>query len=661
MVKLNKEEGRYRVVLLGIGNNTDEEKSSFCQNISKHYSIPSPLLEKIVDRYPVVLKKNIPLIKAEILAKSFKAFGASISIEERRHFPPISLEFQELIPHRLALESSDLRKTQRGIWSVVGRAKNISDETLSDIWVLAQLFEESEEFVAFEETPLPINPLPPGGTSPFKVVFEGDLSVKRVSIAFKTASGQPIPAVDERKKKEWVEVAMEGEGFLPSLKIATEPIRRVQAVGMAKPEEGKLHSMEKVIPREVFDSLEEMVGGGLEKEMKKEKGGDEERSAEDSLLASPETLEKALDSSLDLFEEERSPGAKESEKTFEQETLGESASPASDDLEEKAEESALGEPEEPSVEEKTGESSHRDVSVLEEPAQLMKDISEGPKEREEELEGRKGVSANEQGVPSIPWIEYFRNAVEAYYQRKDDIFSVWFKECQGKEEFRSSFHALLTILVHCRFDQGNESAKALENTKRVFRIIVPSNLSLDEVPPLEGTPFASGEVWRDLFHRAIPKLKQISNAILEKNRWNASGLEQLLQVIPHVGDQNSRRAIHWINELMGNEVEVDFSDIRITIGEDLYRVASRLGVVNPDIDYYRGRNSIADEKIQSFAKAAFPQNPLKVVEPMAGMGKEEERGGHCFPVNPWCEGCLFETFCPRLFVDFNPSEKGMRE
>src|SRR4030043_1731920 len=228
MVRLNREEGRYRVLLLGIGNNTEEEKSSFCQNISKHYSIPSPLLEKIVDRFPVILKKNISLLKAYILAKSFKSFGASVSIEERKNTPPISLEFQELVPHRLALESSYLRKAQRGTWSVMGRIKNISDETLNDTWVLIQLFEDLGEFIAFEETPLPINPLPPGETSPFKVILEGDLSIKRISVAFKNASGQPISAVDQRNKREGGEGAIGEEGFLSSRRMVQDFKKRTK-------------------------------------------------------------------------------------------------------------------------------------------------------------------------------------------------------------------------------------------------------------------------------------------------------------------------------------------------------------------------------------------------------------------------------------------------
>ncbi len=690
MVRLNPEEGRYRVLLLGIGNNTEEEKSSFCHNISKHYSIPSPLLEKIVDRCPVILKKNISLIKAEILAKSFKSFGASVSIEERKNIPPISLEFQELVPHRLALESSYLRKTQRGTWSVMGRIKNISDETLNDTWVLTQLFEDLGEFIAFEETPLPINPLPPGETSPFKVIFEGDLSIKRISVAFKNASGQPIPAVDERKKREWVEVAIGEEGFLSSRRMVTEFKKRAQVVDLTKPAEKIIISKDKTISEETPLSLEQVVGVQFEKEMGEEKGGDAERISEDSLSETLEPLEKVLESSVSLFEENSYPRGEEPEKAFGQETFEESASSASEKMVEKIEieEAALDGLEVPLVERKVAEESRLDASVLEEPAQLLKDISESPGEgeAEEEPEEREVVvvkeeaakeevvkeeeakeeevrteTGKEEEVSSFSWIEYFRNAVETYHQKPHDIFSIWFKECRGRGEFRNSFHALLTLLVHSRFDQGNESIKVLENTQRVFRLIVPPNLPLDEMPLLEGTPFASREVWRDLFHRALPKVQQIGNAVLEKDKWNAFDLERLIQVIPHMGHQNSRKAVQWISELISDVVEVDFSDTPVAIGEGLYRVASRLGIVDPHLDYYQGRNSMGDIKIQSFSKTAFPQNPIKIEEPMAWMGKEEERGGHCFPVRPWCEGCLFETFCPRLHVDFNPSEKGMRE
>jgi hypothetical protein len=206
----------------------------------------------------------------------------------------------------------------------------------------------------------------------------------------------------------------------------------------------------------------------------------------------------------------------------------------------------------------------------------------------------------------------------------------------------------------------NHSEKALENVQRVFRLSIQPDLQLEQIPPLEGTEFFSAEDWRVLFHRAIPKLQQVSNTIFEKGQWEALDLEHLIQVIPHMSHKNSRMAVRWVHELIPDIITIDFSNNLISVGESLYRVASRLGVVDPDCDFYQGENSIGDLKIQSFGKTVFPQDPLKIEEPMTWVGRREE-GGHCFPTLPRCTGCLFETFCPKLHSHFNPSEKGMRQ
>ena len=98
MVELDQHEGRFRVLLIGVGNNSEEEKDSFCQNISKGYRIPFADARKIVDRCPVILKKNLSLRKAELIAKAFTSCGGLVSIEEKGQIPRVSLEFQELAP-----------------------------------------------------------------------------------------------------------------------------------------------------------------------------------------------------------------------------------------------------------------------------------------------------------------------------------------------------------------------------------------------------------------------------------------------------------------------------------------------------------------------------------------------------------------------------------
>ena len=652
MVRLNPEEGRYRVLLIGIGDNTEEEKESFSHHLSKTYRIPFPLLKKIVDRCPIILKKNLSLKKAEMLAKTLKSFGATVSVEERRDFPAVSLEFQELLPYRLALESAVLRKTQRGIWNVIGRARNISDETLSDTWVLVQLFDNLEEFIAFEETPFAINPLPPGEISPFKVTLEGDRFLRSVSVAFKNASGEPIPALDGRKKKEWVEVEIEDEGILSSPRTSTGFGEKYHPLESVESPEKEVLNKEKDIPTESLSSEQEgvlpLLFGG---DPRTEQEGDAERIPEESFSLILEPSEEISEPSSILPEDNRHSGEQASE-AVEDEAL------RPEELEETiGGEGLTAEPEQPSDGE-VPEASHLDASAFEEATRLLEHISEDPGEVDTE---EKTESRADEEPPLFPWMEYFREAVQTFYQKPRDIFSMWFEECRKEGEFKDSLHALLTILVHARFDQGSQSIKALENTQRVSPLIAQPNLLLDEIPPLEETPFVSGKVWRELFHRALPKVQQIGKTILERSTWKGFELECLIQVIPHMGLQNSRMAIQWFKELIPDVLEVDFSDTPVTVGEGFYRVASRLGIVDPHFDHYQGRNSMADVKIQSFARMACLRNPLEVEEPMTWMGRAEEQGGHCFPIQPKCEGCLFETFCPKLYVHFNPSEKGMRE
>jgi hypothetical protein len=680
MDKIVLEEGRYRVLFIGVGGNSKEEKDSFCHHLSKNYSIPLTLLKKIVDRLPIILKKNLSLKKAEILAKALKSFGATVSVEERRNFPPISLEFQELVPHQLALESSYLRKTPQKTWSIIGRVKNISDEMLRDTWVLLQLFDAFEEFINFEETPLTLNPLPPEEVSPFKVFFEGDFTIKKISIAFKNAEGQPIPAVDKRKKKEWIEVEINDEDkhFLSTPGISSEIEKRSGIIELTEPSEEMVMEREMGITIETIPPLAEELNIPLGEGMREEREEIGRETPEPSFsLTLDEDLAKGVfeppikDSKIaENFPEGNEYHEGEGLKSpLDVEAFQSPPFPVLEGVEGTTiKDKVLGELEPFATEGEIATEATVDTPVFEKSIPLLEDISERPEEIESEGEKEVRVGGTVEEVrkggessSSFPWIESFKETVEAFYQRPRDIFSIWFEECRRGGGFINSLHALLTILVHSRFDQANQSINVLENTQRVYRIIVQRNLSLEEIPPLEGTTFGSGEMWRDLFHRALPKVQQIGNAILEKNQWNAFDLERIIQVIPHMGHQNSRLAIQSIHELIPDILEVDFYNTPVAIEESLYRVASRLGIVDPHFDYFQGRNSMGDIKIQSFANKVFPQNPTKIEEPMAWMGMEEERGGHCLPTQPQCEGCLFETFCPRLYLHFNPSEKGMKK
>lgn len=691
MEKIDDGGRRYRVLLLGTKDNTEEKRNSFCRKISEIYGIPFPLLKKIIERCPTVLKKNLTLDKAVTLAKTLKSFGALISIEERRNSSCVSLEFQHAESHGLALESCYLRRAPSGVWNLIGRVRNISEESLNDTWVLIQIFDDHGEILSFEEVPIPINPLPSKEASPFKVVFEEGFSVKRVSLAFKNASGSALPAVDRREMKEWVEVkweteeeeddfpsssfltieGMEGlsastpsvsvvETFQPSEPLVPPPLTEEPLLKVT-PEETKIPEEElpannlppffnNVFPEtgsEPAGSVEPQMSLPMTEEIQKiialgeEKVSREENAPmpEKEILAeeAPERIGKDEDFTLGFERIATQPSL-----SFSAPFLGK----------EETKKSPLDSMNlEPSAAQRKEmfQEARFDVSIFEEASKLLEEISKEPVKREKEE------------PPHFPWVEDFRNAVENYYQKNRGPFSSWFNACRHSEGLDDPYRSALTILTHARFSQKNQSEKALENTQKVFRLLHQSNLSLEQIPPLEGTPFSTGENWRELFHRAIPKLQEVANRIIEKKQWNVPDLERLIQIIPHMSDRNSRLAIRWIHELIPQEVQIDGSAIPPSIGESLYRVGARLGVVDPHFDTVQGKNSIGNLKIQSFARMAFPQSPWKIEEPMSwvGIGTEEGGAGYCLPTQPQCEGCLFEAFCPKLYTDFNPSEKGI--
>jgi hypothetical protein len=124
-----------------------------------------------------------------------------------------------------------------------------------------------------------------------------------------------------------------------------------------------------------------------------------------------------------------------------------------------------------------------DVSIFEEASKLLEEISKEPVKREKEE------------PPPIPWIQDFRDAVEKYYQKNRDSFYSWFNSCRHLEGWDHPYGSALTILTHARFNQKTNLKRLLKIPKR-FSLLHQSNLSLEQIPPLEGTPFFAGENWR---------------------------------------------------------------------------------------------------------------------------------------------------------------------
>ncbi len=610
----NLEEGKYRVLLIGLEDDTEENRESFCKNISLRYNIADSHLRNIISRCPIILKKNLTYKKAETLAKTLRFFRAFVSVEERIDFPPTVLEFREMTPPQFALESFHLWRSQSGIWNGIGRVRNLSGQTLEDTWALLQVFDDQGEVLTFEEVPLAINPLPAGGVSPFKALFDGHLPIKSASLALKNSAGKPLSGEDRRKKRGWREVLIDSseeppaavssligeETPSPKLSPKSLPSLEKETLAPLEEEKEKVGGLEKSVP---VDSFPTEMG---ENKDTSQAGG--ERAEEEPIELSEPVGEEEWESEIKTSFPELTSAQECREEALDQNSESESQS----------------------------------FPERNEPECPVEEISE-------------------QEPPFLSWMDDFRRSVEIFYRERHDPFSDWFDTYRKEEGNEDKFHSILILLVHARFHQPDHGNAALGNTLKVSRLMRKPNISLDEVPSIEGTAFASPDQWRNSFYKAIPKLRQIASEILEKENWDASELERLIQVIPHVSARMSRMAVRWIHDLISDGgLTIDFSKTPVLVSEGVYRVASRLGVVDPQFDYYRGTNSMGDLKIQSFARAAFHQDASKIEEPMMRSGMEEAEGGHCFPVHPQCGGCLFEIFCPRLHVTINPSERGMK-
>jgi hypothetical protein len=632
MQQQNQREENYQVLLTGIEDETEERKELFWRSVSERYHLSLASLREIMNRSPVVLARSLSLNEARHLAESLRPLGALVSIDKRNDIATMSLEFQETDSALIALEASSLRKTQSQTWSVTGRVRNISTETLHDVWVLIQLFGSQGDFLTFEEVPLPINPLPPHSSSPFKAIFEGSLTVKGVAIVFKNSGGKPLPSTDHRKPlADESSVRVDLKETFSSVVSAKENERRMveeqpspmnpgaeQERGVEEPPRDQKSSDESVTEEEVILSKMDGPEGESLAESNEEYTGVPLSSSSSSILA------KADVEMIDVVFPELKPPA----------------------------ECSGG----------NGQEIPLHTPVLEEASQLLKEITESKvQETEEKQIEEESSSQLKESLPTFPYFEEFRHSVESYYKMHPDHFVKWMETLEREEEGQGALRCLVTILVHTRFNQMTKPEKAFENTRKVTHLILQPNVSYDEIPSLEGTRSFSGDHWKLLFHRALPRIQSIAQEIVGKKQWNARALEQLIQIIPHMSPETSRRAVRWIQQLRIEGIDIDFSKASILLRGALYRVAARLGVVDPQFDYCEGPNSMGDVKIQAFARTAFPEDPLRVEEPMNWLGRgTPEDGGACTPTYPRCEGCLFSGFCPKHYLHLDPSEKGMR-
>ena len=264
------------------------------------------------------------------------------------------------------------------------------------------------------------------------------------------------------------------------------------------------------------------------------------------------------------------------------------------------------------------------------------------------------------------WKDSIREIILEYNKHRiSDPFMTWFRQKDKEKAFANDFERILIILIDARFDQQTTADKALENTRRVFEAgVLKRQLDRSEIPSLIPRQRMTAEKWTNLFYVAIPRLYRLATEIGRKRTWTAQELLRLMHSsrfkVPYLGVKTSRLAVRWLYELVPN-LKIDMQDFKVPVDRLVYRVACRLGIINPRVDKYYGEGSPADLKIQTLAKTLFPNDPWFLDEPLWSTGRQASKGGHCYPTHPRHDGCIFETICQKKFNEFDPSGIGMQE
>lgn len=264
-------------------------------------------------------------------------------------------------------------------------------------------------------------------------------------------------------------------------------------------------------------------------------------------------------------------------------------------------------------------------------------------------------------------IDGLRDVIEGYHdrlrwdatkQQHRDPFIDWFQRLDIIEPSAR----VLIVLINARFDQGTLAERALENTRMVLDagILDQESVTLDAIPLLKTRQRVRPERWRELFWRSLPILRRLAREIVARRFWRAQELIDVIRAarVPWFGPKTTRLAVRWLSELVP-DVQIDMRDSEVPVDSLVYRVAARLGVVDPIAERYTGPGSPGHASIQRVARDLFPENPSLMDEPLWMMGRKSGNGGFCYPTSPACDqGCIFKTICSRLWLDQDPAALG---
>ena len=187
------DQSTYKVIFLGIANNSAQARKDFLRDISRRFHISPEKADYLISKTPILLKRGLSLAKADALVKEFESLGGRAQFITEEESPLLELEFEADKTPFLQLESLT-SSSKGGRIEVIGRVKNISSHPLRGVKVVVQFFDLRDQFIIYEESPIAFSFLHPDQCSPFKVIGKGNTGVRRISIAFKGEDGAMVTA-----------------------------------------------------------------------------------------------------------------------------------------------------------------------------------------------------------------------------------------------------------------------------------------------------------------------------------------------------------------------------------------------------------------------------------------------------------------------------------
>jgi len=209
-VAQGRDQNTYKVLLMGLTNDSAEGREMFLGGISERFHISREKVQFLLNKTPILLKRGLSSRTAEALVDEFQSLGGKARCMRDDEGPLLELEFAAEENPLLQLETLTSSFHGDGI-EVIGRVRNISSHPMRGVKVIAQFFDPSNHFISYGESSLAFSTLQPGQLSPFRVMRGDNAGVGRISIAFKGEDGAMIDVRNTRASPQKVTLPVDGD------------------------------------------------------------------------------------------------------------------------------------------------------------------------------------------------------------------------------------------------------------------------------------------------------------------------------------------------------------------------------------------------------------------------------------------------------------------